>query len=49
MNKNIHVYPNKEKLITATTERVVDSIEQAIQQNGLCNVALAGGNTPGEV
>jgi 6-phosphogluconolactonase len=49
MNKNIHVYPNKEKLVTATTERVVDSIGQAIQQNGLCNMALSGGNTPGGV
>lgn len=49
MNKNIHVYPNKEKLVVATTERMVDSIEQAIQQNGLCNIALSGGNTPGGV
>ena len=49
MNKNIHVYSNKEKLVAETTERVIDSIEKAIQKNGLCNVALAGGNTPGGV
>lgn len=49
MNKNIHVYPNKEKLVTATAEYVADSIEKAIQKSGLCNVALSGGNTPGGV
>jgi 6-phosphogluconolactonase len=49
MNKNIHAYPNKEKLVTATAELVADCIEQAIQQNGLCNMALSGGNTPGGV
>ena len=49
MNKNIHVYSNKEKLVIATAEHMVNSIEQAIQQNGLCNVALSGGNTPGGV
>ncbi len=49
MNKHIHVYPNKDKLVAATTERMVGSIEQAIQQNGLCNIALSGGNTPGGV
>ncbi|MCR4289514.1 MAG: 6-phosphogluconolactonase [Candidatus Scalindua sp.] len=49
MNKNIHVYPNKEKLVVATAEHVADCIEQAIQQNGVCNMALSGGNTPGGV
>jgi 6-phosphogluconolactonase len=49
MNKNIHAYPNKEKLVTATAELVADCIEQAIQQNGLCNMALSGGSTPGGV
>jgi 6-phosphogluconolactonase len=49
MNKNIHVYPNKEKLVAATAEHIANSIEQAIQQNGLCNIALSGGNTPGGV
>jgi len=24
MNKNIHAYPNKEKLVAATTERIAD-------------------------
>ena len=47
MNKNIHAYPSKEKLVAATAEFVADSIEQAIQQNGVCNLALSGGNTPG--
>ncbi len=49
MSKNIHAYPNKEKLVAATTERIADCIEQAIQQNGLCNMALSGGNTPGGI
>ncbi|MBO1224135.1 MAG: 6-phosphogluconolactonase [Candidatus Scalindua sediminis] len=49
MEKRIHVYPNKEKLVAATTERVINLIGQAIQENGLCNIALAGGNTPREV
>ncbi len=46
MNKNIHAYPNKEKLVAATTERIADCMEQAIQKNGLCNMALSGGKTP---
>ncbi|MEE8190294.1 MAG: 6-phosphogluconolactonase [Candidatus Scalindua sediminis] len=49
MEKKIHVYPNKEKLVAATAERVINLIGQAIQENGLCNIALAGGNTPREV
>ncbi len=49
MKKSIHAYPNKEKLVAATTERMVNSIGQAIQQNGLCNMVLSGGNTPGGV
>ncbi|ODS31212.1 MAG: 6-phosphogluconolactonase [Candidatus Scalindua rubra] len=49
MEKRIHVYPNKEKLVIATTEQVINSIGQAIQENGLCNITLAGGNTPREV
>jgi 6-phosphogluconolactonase len=48
-NKNIHAYPSKEKLVTATAALVADCIEQAIQQNGLCNMALSGGSTPGGV
>ncbi len=49
MKKNIHIYPNKDKLVEATAERVVDSIEKAIAKNGFCNIALSGGNTPGGV
>ena len=49
MKKNIHLYSNKDKLVAATTEHVVNSIGQAIEKNGLCNIALAGGNTPGGV
>ncbi len=49
MNKNIHAYPNKETLVAATTERIADCIEHAIQQNGLCNMALSGGKTPGGI
>ncbi len=49
MEKKIHVYPNKEKLVVATAERVINLIGQAIQEHGLCNIALAGGNTPREV
>ncbi len=49
MGKKIHAYPNKDKLVTATTERVINEIRQAIQERGLCNMALAGGNTPREI
>ncbi len=49
MKKNIHIYPNKKKLVAATAERMVDSVEKAIVENGLCNIALSGGNTPGGV
>ena len=49
MKKNIHAYSNKETLVTATAEHMVNSIGQAIEKNGLCNVALSGGNTPGGV
>jgi len=49
MNKNIHAYPNKEKLVAATTERIADCMEQSIQKNGLCNMALSGGKTPGGI
>ncbi len=49
MKRKIHAYPNKDKLVTAATEHVVNSIGQAIEERGLCNMALAGGNTPREV
>jgi 6-phosphogluconolactonase len=49
MGKRIHVYPNKEKLATEAAERVINVIGQAIRENGLCNIALAGGKTPREV
>jgi len=49
MNKNIHAYPNKGKLVAATTECIADCMEQAIQKNGLCNMALSGGKTPGGI
>ncbi len=49
MGKKINAYPNKDKLVTATTERVINEIGQAIQERGLCNMALAGGNTPREI
>lgn len=49
MNKNIHAYPNKEKLVAATTESIANCMEQAIQKNGLCNMALSGGKTPGGI
>ena len=49
MGKKIHAYPNKEQMVTATTERVINEIGQAIQERGLCNMALAGGNTPREI
>jgi 6-phosphogluconolactonase len=49
MGKKIHAYPSKDKLVTATTEHVVNSIGQAIEERGLCNIALAGGNTPREI
>ncbi len=49
MGKKIHAYSNKEQMVSATTERVIDEIGQAIQERGVCNIALAGGNTPREI
>ncbi|GAX62421.1 6-phosphogluconolactonase/glucosamine-6-phosphate isomerase/deaminase [Candidatus Scalindua japonica] len=49
MKKKIHAYPNKQKLLTATAEHMVGSIVQTIRNNGVCNVVLSGGSTPGGV
>ena len=51
MNKKrkIHIYPGKKELIIATTEKIIDYIEQTTQKHGLCNIALSGGNTPYDV
>jgi 6-phosphogluconolactonase len=47
--RKIHVYPDKKELIVATTEKIINSIEQTTQKYGLCNIALSGGNTPHDV
>jgi 6-phosphogluconolactonase len=49
MKRKLHAYPNREQMVTATTERVINEIGQAIHDRGLCNMALAGGNTPREI
>ncbi|MFQ5965657.1 MAG: 6-phosphogluconolactonase [Candidatus Scalinduaceae bacterium] len=47
--RNICVYANKKELVIATTEKIINFIKYVIQENGLCNIALAGGNTPRDV
>lgn len=46
MKREICIYRDKEELIVATTEKIINTINQATQKKGICNVALAGGNTP---
>jgi len=47
--RKIQIYPSKKELIIATTEKIIDTIEQSIQKHGLCNIALSGGNTPYDI
>ncbi|AOY80262.1 6-phosphogluconolactonase [Moorena producens JHB] len=46
MNKVLEVVPDKEALIRRAVDVVLTKIEGAIQANGRCTIALAGGSTP---
>ncbi len=49
MEREIEVYSSKTELVSAVAKKIIGIISSAIQENGLCTVALAGGNTPREV
>lgn len=44
--KNVEVLPDKAALIKRSLEVVLAKIQAAIQERGLCTIALAGGGTP---
>ena len=46
MKKFVEVKPNKTALIERTQEIIVDKINSAVETNGRCTIALAGGGTP---
>jgi 6-phosphogluconolactonase len=49
MEREIHIYPTSSELIHAVAGKIVGAIQQAVQHNGTCSIALVGGNTPREV
>lgn len=46
MNKIVEVLPDKAILIARALDVVVSKMQAAIEKNGLCTIALAGGGTP---
>jgi 6-phosphogluconolactonase len=46
MNKIVEILPDRTALIERSVSLVVKKIQQAIQTQGRCTIALAGGNTP---
>jgi 6-phosphogluconolactonase len=46
MNKIVEVLPDKEALIERSLEVVLSKMQAAIQEQGQCTIALAGGGTP---
>lgn len=46
MKKEVEVLPNQAALIERSLELTLDKIQAAINQRGLCTIALAGGSTP---
>jgi 6-phosphogluconolactonase len=46
MNKIVEVLPDKDALIQRSLAVVLDKIQAAIAERGLCTIALAGGSTP---
>lgn len=46
MNKIVEVLPDKDALIQRSLAIVLDKIQAAIAERGLCTIALAGGGTP---
>ena len=46
MNKTVEVLPDQTALIQRSLELVLTKIRAAIQERGLCTIALSGGSTP---
>jgi 6-phosphogluconolactonase len=46
MTQNLHIYPDRQTLVTAAFEMVVDRIRAAVNERQLCRIALSGGSTP---
>jgi 6-phosphogluconolactonase len=46
MNRKVEVLPDQAALIQRSLELTKAKIQTAIQERGLCTIALAGGNTP---
>jgi 6-phosphogluconolactonase len=46
MNKIIEVLPDREALLARSLDLILDKIKTAIQERGLCSIALSGGSTP---
>ncbi|MDZ7343527.1 MAG: 6-phosphogluconolactonase [candidate division KSB1 bacterium] len=49
MNRQIHIYKTRAEFVEAATELIAGIVGRAIEKNGRCTIALAGGNTPREV
>ncbi len=46
MEKLVEILPDKQKLVERATDLVLEKIHSAIQNQGQCTIALAGGSTP---
>ncbi|MFQ6112863.1 MAG: 6-phosphogluconolactonase [bacterium] len=49
MENEIYIYASKSELVSAVTEKMISTIQRHLQAKSICNIALAGGNTPREV
>jgi 6-phosphogluconolactonase len=46
MTQNFRIYPDRQALVAAAFEIVVDRIRTAVNDRQLCRIALSGGSTP---
>lgn len=46
MTQNLRIYPDRQTLVAAAFEIVVDRIRTALNERQLCRIALSGGSTP---
>lgn len=46
MNKTVEVLPDRSALIQRSLELILTKMRAAIQERGLCTIALSGGSTP---
>jgi 6-phosphogluconolactonase len=49
MNGKVHIYNSLAELATATANRLASNLQLTVQQRGVCNIVLSGGNTPHDV